>query len=187
MFALRALYSIAPCALQAQCKQVYIVKKRRAPCLSWGMRNTSHERAQIPSRSTLLLSNLATHKCWMKTFQIYFKYFHQHLSRWSIALASSSERHGIEIVIVSPELSCNCGTIQVHSTSLIYPFQTDINECAVNNGGCQHECKNTLGSFMCRCSDGYFEDIMDPSKCIDIDECAEGMPACFDCVNTPGR
>lgn len=70
---------------------------------------------------------------------------------------------------------------------ILFSSRTDIDECAVNNGGCQHECQNTLGSYMCRCNDGYFEDIMDPSKCIDIDECAEGMPACFDCVNKPGR
>jgi len=32
---------------------------------------------------------------------------------------------------------------------------TDINECVVNNGGCQHECCNTPGSFTCSCPPGY--------------------------------
>lgn len=32
---------------------------------------------------------------------------------------------------------------------------TDRDECQVNNGGCEHSCKNTLGSFMCCCSPGY--------------------------------
>ncbi|XP_053687223.1 tolloid-like protein 1 [Sabethes cyaneus] len=34
-------------------------------------------------------------------------------------------------------------------------FSTDVDECAVNNGGCQHECKNTLGSYVCSCHNGY--------------------------------
>ncbi|KAL7731092.1 hypothetical protein ACLKA6_014298 [Drosophila palustris] len=34
-------------------------------------------------------------------------------------------------------------------------FFTDIDECAVNNGGCQHECRNTIGSYMCFCHNGY--------------------------------
>ena len=29
--------------------------------------------------------------------------------------------------------------------------------------------------------------MMDTSTCMDIDECMEGMPSCFDCVNTIGR
>jgi hypothetical protein len=31
----------------------------------------------------------------------------------------------------------------------------DINECAVDNGGCHHICHNTAGSFECRCNSGY--------------------------------
>ena len=31
----------------------------------------------------------------------------------------------------------------------------DMNECALGNGGCGHECVNTGGSFQCRCRDGY--------------------------------
>ncbi|XP_055381621.1 dorsal-ventral patterning protein tolloid isoform X2 [Condylostylus longicornis] len=34
-------------------------------------------------------------------------------------------------------------------------FFTDIDECAVNNGGCQQECKNTIGSYICSCHNGY--------------------------------
>ena len=32
---------------------------------------------------------------------------------------------------------------------------TDIDECAEVNGGCQHTCVNTEGSFLCDCDDGY--------------------------------
>ena len=34
----------------------------------------------------------------------------------------------------------------------------DINECAMSNGGCQHQCKNTNGSYMCQCNEGFFLD-----------------------------
>ncbi|KAM7133168.1 EGF-like and EMI domain-containing protein 1 [Molossus nigricans] len=32
--------------------------------------------------------------------------------------------------------------------------QYDINECAVDNGGCQDQCCNTIGSYYCRCQAG---------------------------------
>ena len=31
----------------------------------------------------------------------------------------------------------------------------DINECNVNNGGCEHSCTNTVGSYTCSCNTGY--------------------------------
>ena len=31
----------------------------------------------------------------------------------------------------------------------------DIDECYYENGGCQHECTNTDGSYECSCYDGY--------------------------------
>ena len=31
----------------------------------------------------------------------------------------------------------------------------DINECNSNNGGCEHSCMNTLGSYYCTCNSGY--------------------------------
>lgn len=34
-------------------------------------------------------------------------------------------------------------------------FVLDINECEDKNGDCQHECLNTLGSYTCRCQEGY--------------------------------
>ncbi|EFN62057.1 Tolloid-like protein 2 [Camponotus floridanus] len=34
-------------------------------------------------------------------------------------------------------------------------FFTDMDECASNNGGCQHECKNTIGSYQCSCHNGF--------------------------------
>ena len=31
----------------------------------------------------------------------------------------------------------------------------DINECDTANGGCEHNCTNTIGSFSCSCDTGY--------------------------------
>ena len=30
-----------------------------------------------------------------------------------------------------------------------------MDECAVNNGGCDHTCDNDEGSFVCHCNDSY--------------------------------
>lgn len=30
-----------------------------------------------------------------------------------------------------------------------------MDECTINNGGCQHECTNTIGSFICTCHNGF--------------------------------
>ncbi|XP_065076987.1 protein tolkin-like [Ochlerotatus camptorhynchus] len=43
----------------------------------------------------------------------------------------------------------------IQKTGFAAIFSTDVDECAVNNGGCQHECKNTLGSYVCSCHNGY--------------------------------
>ncbi|XP_048419727.1 tolloid-like protein 2 isoform X1 [Stegostoma tigrinum] len=34
-------------------------------------------------------------------------------------------------------------------------FFSDKDECSVDNGGCQHECLNTLGSYICQCHNGF--------------------------------
>lgn len=32
----------------------------------------------------------------------------------------------------------------------------DVDECMVQNGGCQQVCQNSIGSYKCACLDGYF-------------------------------
>ena len=34
----------------------------------------------------------------------------------------------------------------------------DVNECEMSNGGCQHQCKNTNGSYLCQCNGGFLLD-----------------------------
>ena len=32
----------------------------------------------------------------------------------------------------------------------------DINECDIDDGGCDHNCINTQGSYQCQCRDGFY-------------------------------
>ena len=44
----------------------------------------------------------------------------------------------------------------IHSSYIMCDY-TDIDECAVNNGGCNADanCTNLAGSFSCACTNGY--------------------------------
>uniref|UniRef100_A0A915PK39 EGF-like domain-containing protein n=1 Tax=Setaria digitata TaxID=48799 RepID=A0A915PK39_9BILA len=68
----------------------------------------------------------------------------------------------------------------------------DINECFGEPSVCGAHalCENTPGSYSCQCNIGYIFDRN--GKCIDLDECAEGIVVCGGgknssvCVNTDG-
>jgi len=83
-------------------------------------------------------------------------------------------------------------------------YVTDKDECAINNGGCQHECINTFGSYSCICHNGYTlhenkrdckgsckYDITAPVGPITSPNYPEYYPARKDCVwkftTTPGH
>ncbi|XP_036364063.1 fibrillin-1 isoform X2 [Octopus sinensis] len=62
----------------------------------------------------------------------------------------------------------------------------DIDECEKKNGKCDHKCVNTLGSYFCKCNDGYS---LHPKghSCIDINECEKKNASCqHTCVNSKG-
>ncbi|KAG9473293.1 hypothetical protein GDO78_019504 [Eleutherodactylus coqui] len=64
---------------------------------------------------------------------------------------------------------------------------TDIDECHQRNP-CQHECRNTEGSYRCLCPSGY-RLLPNNRNCQDIDECAEQRISCGPnqmCFNTRG-
>ncbi|XP_063560415.1 fibulin-5-like [Gorilla gorilla gorilla] len=66
------------------------------------------------------------------------------------------------------------------------PFGQDINECTIDNGGCQDRCCNTVGSYYCKCQAGQkLEE--DGKGCEDVDECAVVNGGCQQrCINTLG-
>ena len=41
----------------------------------------------------------------------------------------------------------------------------DINECEVNNGGCEHNCSNIIYSYNCSCYPGYTLNSTDEKTC----------------------
>jgi len=62
----------------------------------------------------------------------------------------------------------------------------DVNECEFTPKVCQHNCENTVGSFICTCPNGYTLS-NDGITCKDVDECASGRHGCqHECVNTQG-
>nr|XP_010300774.1 PREDICTED: hemicentin-2 [Balearica regulorum gibbericeps] len=64
---------------------------------------------------------------------------------------------------------------------------TDLDECRMLNQ-CQHECRNSPGSYRCVCPPGY-RLLPNGKTCHDVDECAEGMIQCGSsqmCFNTRG-
>ncbi|XP_043562346.1 fibrillin-2-like [Chiloscyllium plagiosum] len=69
------------------------------------------------------------------------------------------------------------------------PFYKDVNECKVFNNLCSNgKCRNTIGSFRCKCDNGFALD-MEERNCTDIDECRISPGLCGNgtCVNTPGH
>ncbi|XP_026645393.1 hemicentin-1 [Microtus ochrogaster] len=71
----------------------------------------------------------------------------------------------------------------------------DIDECQ-NRDTCQHECKNTIGSYQCVCPPGY-QLMLNGKTCQDVDECLEQNVRCgpnrmcfnmrgsYQCIDTP--
>lgn len=54
-------------------------------------------------------------------------------------------------------------------------FFTDIDECQINNGGCNHFCRNMIGSFDCTCKKGF--------KLLTDERSCQGMCGREQCAN----
>lgn len=69
-------------------------------------------------------------------------------------------------------------------------FSKDIDECATQPRICGYgECYNTIGSFNCRCEEGYSVKPAEGPACTDDDECRLNAYSCSEfaeCQNTQG-
>lgn len=67
-------------------------------------------------------------------------------------------------------------------------FYSDIDECSkpyLNQ--CDHDCKNTYGSYFCTCKEGYEIKLGSKGKCVDINECQRKLSSCsYFCRNKLG-
>ncbi|XP_019620833.1 PREDICTED: uncharacterized protein LOC109467329 [Branchiostoma belcheri] len=80
--------------------------------------------------------------------------------------------------------SSTCRADQSWSNNV--PSCSDINECSAANGGCDHVCTNTIGTFHCSCVTGYNLNA-DGASCDDINECNFGNGGCQqNCINLIG-
>ncbi|CAG2256352.1 Fibulin-2 [Mytilus edulis] len=62
----------------------------------------------------------------------------------------------------------------------------DINECTMRNGGCNHICKNSIGSYQCDCKNGFYL-ASDRKTCEDTNECSKNNGDCNqNCKNVEG-
>ena len=63
--------------------------------------------------------------------------------------------------------------------SITHILQPDYNECAINNGGCEQICINTIMGQKCGCDEGYSLD-SDGASCIANAQCTDGVCECLD-------
>ena len=55
----------------------------------------------------------------------------------------------------SAKVNSNTFGFELYECVLVSAFCSDVDECSMNNGGCEHECYNTQGSHTCECHPGY--------------------------------
>uniref|UniRef100_A0A8C3V0R2 Metalloendopeptidase n=1 Tax=Catharus ustulatus TaxID=91951 RepID=A0A8C3V0R2_CATUS len=79
-------------------------------------------------------------------------------------LASDSKLHGKFCGSEKPEVITSYGNnmrLEFKSDNTVSKkgfkvhYFSDKDECSKDNGGCQHECINTFGSYMCQCRNGF--------------------------------
>lgn len=97
--------------------------------------------------------NLHNQNCDYDSLSVYSKLDEKHLKRHGVFCGQrlppmiTSNGNSLRVEFKSDS------TIQMSGFAAV--FLTDIDECAINNGGCMHRCEDTIGSFICSCNDGY--------------------------------
>ena len=76
-------------------------------------------------------------------------------------------------------ITCLVQPILGNDNGSIYFTLTDYDECAIDNGGCDQICINTIVGQKCECNEGYSLDI-DGSSCIANAQCIDGVCQCLD-------
>lgn len=98
-------------------------------------------------------NNYHAQECDYDSLTVYSKIGEDNLKRHGIFCGSkqlpliTSEGNAMRIEFRSDN------TIQKSGFAAV--FFTDVDECSTNNGGCMQECKNTIGSYVCSCHNGY--------------------------------
>ncbi|KAI3353793.1 hypothetical protein L3Q82_005017 [Scortum barcoo] len=88
-----------------------------------------------------------------------------------------------QYALMNSDVFCRSGTVLPLMLNI---EATDVNECEVDEGGCEGYCCNTIGSYYCKCPQGSRLG-PDGKACHDVNECEELNGGCQEtCVNTPG-
>ncbi|XP_065181944.1 uncharacterized protein LOC135812542 [Sycon ciliatum] len=123
---------------------------------------------------------------------------HWHSRNVSLTKSASQSLHSFMkrsntsklLITISPGIShCQLYPVDHNRVKGLVIFGHDINECANGAYACRgmanpgnRKCVNTVGSYYCRCLDGFTG-----STCIDIDECQNGKHNCNEMVNSDNR
>ena len=62
--------------------------------------------------------------------------------------------HQVQFLSTSPYVN-HWGKLPWIVNQVFFNISVDLDECQVVNGGCEHTCVNTYGSYYCECDDGY--------------------------------
>ena len=66
-----------------------------------------------------------------------------------------SYRIALTIIYTCLLVAEGLGRLVAHSSSVLFHFPADINECSANTDNCAQTCSNTVGSFTCGCNSGF--------------------------------
>ena len=67
-------------------------------------------------------------------------------------------RMGTKLTVITTLVLVRSSINELLMIDITFDYDTDINECANHNGGCEQKCQNTIGSYSCSCLNGYLMD-----------------------------
>lgn len=145
---------------------VYITITRRCGWFGWSRCKSSRPKTAYRSvQRTRSISLTVIHCCigWQKANAA------SRECRQAICSQGCHSSHGS---CVAPD-NCQCQSGWTGNSCA-----QDLDECAVNKGGCHQVCTNTQGSYQCSCNPGYSKS---GHRCHDINECLTIVPSPCSC------